>query len=71
MDLIWRLQMKLLKGLFQTVAFISAGAFTLAFFNIGRVFFDANLRWFVSSLWIALIGEWMINKMEKKQAKAS
>jgi uncharacterized membrane protein YjjB (DUF3815 family) len=57
-----------LSWLFHTLSFIGVVAVTLAFFNIGRDFFDRYTSWFLASLWIGLIGNSILKRIKKKQS---
>ncbi|MBT2682166.1 hypothetical protein [Bacillus sp. ISL-37] len=57
-----------LSWLFYTLSIIGVVAVTLAFFNIGREFFDSNKSWFLASLWIGLIGNSILKRSKKKQS---
>ncbi|HZG60165.1 MAG TPA: hypothetical protein VEY68_06795 [Anoxybacillus sp.] len=61
---------KTLNWLFQSLTFVGVLSFTLAFFDIGRAFFDRNLNWFLASLWIGTIGNSILERYEKKQNKS-
>ena len=38
----------------------------MAFFNIGREFFDRYVFWFVTFLWIGMIGNFILKRDKKK-----
>jgi uncharacterized membrane protein YjjB (DUF3815 family) len=58
-----------LSWLFHTLTFVGIVAFTLAFFNFGRDFFDRYVGWFLASLWIGMIGNSILKRYKKKQNK--
>ncbi|MBY0149229.1 hypothetical protein [Neobacillus niacini] len=58
-----------LNWLFQSLIIVSGGSYTLAFFDIGREFFDRFNSWVLTSLWIGVIGILIIKWYGKKQAK--
>jgi hypothetical protein len=51
--------------LFQSLTFVGVGSFTLAFFDIGREFFDRYLSWFLASLWMGIIGHLILKRGER------
>ena len=51
--------------LFQFLLLIGAVSYTLSFFDIGREFFDRNLSWFLAALWIGIIGNFLLKRIEK------
>lgn len=56
--------------LFRRLREIGAIALTLSFFDIGRDFFQAYLIWFLLSLWIGMIGSYIIERMDKTSKKS-
>jgi hypothetical protein len=58
-----------LSWLFQSLTFVGVVSFTLAFFNIGRQFFDRYVSWFLACLWIGMIGTSILKRYKTKHNK--
>lgn len=58
-----------LNWLFQSLMIVGGVSYTLAFFNIGENTFDRFYIWFLTSLWVGIIGNLILKMYEKKQDK--
>jgi hypothetical protein len=58
-----------LNWLFQFLMIVGGVSYTLGFLNIGESFFDRFYIWFLTSLWIGIIGNLILKMYEKKRDK--
>ncbi|WP_453990397.1 hypothetical protein [Bacillus nitroreducens] len=56
----------MLHRLFNVFIFVGVLAVILGFIDIGREFLAKNIYWFVSCLWIGLIGNWFLERRKKR-----
>lgn len=59
--------MKKLNKFFFSLMIIGVVPVTLAFFDIGREFYNDHRWWFVGVLWIGIIGNWITERKIRTQ----